>query len=390
VLSGGEELDNDDGGSNNLTLTGLISETGGSGSIVWCTPGILTLTNPNTFTGGVDMREGTLLLGSDSAAGSGPITLDSGTTLSAYGTNNVRTLTNAIDFTGSSAQLGNNDDNNLTLNGLLSGSGAVTYAGGSTGHLTLNGSNTEFSPSSFTVSSGNVIVGSSNALGSAGSVNLTGGAALTVESGVTISNALSFTGGSANVLSGNGTVASPAFTANSAVVLSPSGNTSVNSPGDLSFTNTLTIASGSAIHFEIDNATGTAGTDFSLISANGGLDLTAAPNTITFNIVSSDSSGNAAAIANFNAATPYSWMFATSATPIVGFNSVSSQFNLVTSGFLNPTSGGTFSVTESGDNLFLNFTPVPEPSTWCLMGAGLLAVVGFSLRRRRAALSQKP
>jgi len=54
----------------------------------------------------------------------------------------------------------------------------------------------------------------------------------------------------------------------------------------------------------------------------------------------------------------------------------------VTSGFANGTAGGSFSFADSGDSLFLDFTPVPEPSTWALMGAGLLAVAAPALRRR--------
>ena len=74
-------------------------------------------------------------------------------------------------------------------------------------------------------------------------------------------------------------------------------------------------------------------------------------------------------------------MFATSSTAITGFSA--SDFHLVTGGFSNSTAGGSFSFTESGDNLFLNFTPVPEPSTWVLLGSGLLAVVPLALSRRR-------
>jgi hypothetical protein len=37
----------------------------------------------------------------------------------------------------------------------------------------------------------------------------------------------------------------------------------------------------------------------------------------------------------------------------------------------------------SGPNLMLNFTPVPEPSTWALMATGLGALVAAVRRRRR-------
>jgi hypothetical protein len=39
-------------------------------------------------------------------------------------------------------------------------------------------------------------------------------------------------------------------------------------------------------------------------------------------------------------------------------------------------------VSESGNDLMLNFTPVPEPSTWALMAGGI-CVLGVGMLRRR-------
>jgi hypothetical protein len=45
--------------------------------------------------------------------------------------------------------------------------------------------------------------------------------------------------------------------------------------------------------------------------------------------------------------------------------------------FLNPLGGGSFSLTLDGENnaLFLNFTPVPEPSTYALLSLGLIGIL---------------
>jgi autotransporter-associated beta strand protein len=271
-------LDNDDGANNSLTLTGQIS---GPSGITWCTPGTLTLTNNNTFMGGVDMREGNLVVMSNTAAGTGTLTLDTG-------------------------------------------------------------------------------------------------ASLTVPTGITFGNAFNLTGTGASVI-GSGTIASP-LTVSSAVGLAPTA-TPGGGPGTLTFSGGLTLASGGSINFQLYDATGAAGTGTSLVSATGGLDLTAAPGTFVINILSVDSSGNAANAIHLNLGSNYSWLLAASTSPITGFTGTQFVFN--TGGFLNGP--GNFSVSEVGDSLELNFTPAPEPATWALLAGGTLAIAGLSIRRRRLA-----
>jgi fibronectin-binding autotransporter adhesin len=374
VLTG--NLDNDDG-TGDLILTGPVS---GSGGITWCVNNVLALINSNTSLGGtIDMRDGTLEVGSNTAAGSASITLEAGG-LAGYGTGMSYTLSNPINVTGN-AFFGNLDNNNLTLTGNINAeSNQITYYGGANGTLTLSGNNSGMElDSGFIISSGTVVAASNNAFGSV-QVQLTGGAGLNVVNGVTVNNNLNFSG-AANVLSGSGTIGS-AVTVDSAVVLSPSA-TLGGGPGNLTFTGPLELATGGAIHFDIYDAAGAPGTGYSLITASGGLNLTASANTLTFNVVSTDASGNAASAINFNPMNPYSWTFASSSSAISGFSA--GQFHLVTGGFLNGTAGGTFSVSEVGDNLDLNFTPVPEPSTWALIGSGALAMGLFGIRRRLSA-----
>jgi fibronectin-binding autotransporter adhesin len=373
----GSALDNDDGDFN-LTLTGVIS---GTSEIEWCQPSILTLTNANTFNGGVDMREGTLLLGSDTAAGTGAITLDTGTTLSADGgPGAVRNVPNDISLTGSSAQFGNSDNNNLTLSGTISGEAAVTYVGGPSGTLTIANDNSSGFFGSFTIQSGTVIAGNSNAFGSSDNpVVLNGGVGLSVQSGVTINNSLTING-AANTLSGNGTIGTVVDAGSNVIISASSGVGGI--PGNLTFGNVLQLDPGATINFHLYDANGAAGTGFSLITAIDGIDLTNAnPSSITFNLFSVNAGGSAAAALNFNSGNPYTWTFATTPTIITGF--AANQFVLNTAGFVNGTGGGTFSFSQVGNNLDLNFTPVPEPSTWALMGTGVLALASITLRRRR-------
>jgi hypothetical protein len=146
----------------------------------------------------------------------------------------------------------------------------------------------------------------------------------------------------------------------------------------------LQLDPGATIDFHLYDATGAAGTGFSLITAVNGIDLSlATAGSITFNVYTVNGTGAAAAAMNFNPVTPYSWTFATTPTIITSF--AANQFVLNSAGFLNGTAGGNFSFSQVGNNLDLNFTPAPEPSTWALMGAGVLALAFIGIRRRIAA-----
>ena len=227
---------------------------------------------------------------------------------------------------------------------------------------------------------GTLVVSTNGAAGS-GTITLDSSTTLDVGSGVTIGNPLNFTG-TAAVRRARGRSRLPVTVNGAAIVapaLSPGGG-----PANLTFSDGLTFESGGTIQFDLYNATGAAGVGHSLITVPSGLTFSASPATLTFNLSSVSASGSLANAINFNSSSSYSWMFATSSSAITGFNAI--DFNLVTSGFSNSTGGGTFSLSEVGDSLYLNFTPVPEPSTWSLTGAGLGALlVPFALRRGRPA-----
>jgi autotransporter-associated beta strand protein len=347
-------------GSGTLTLAGSDAYTGATRLAA----GMLADSNANTFspnsaflvgsgsTLDVDFDETVASLGDNS--GGGHIVIAAGATLT-------------MDGSASGA-----------FSGVISGAGGIELSGPHS--LTLTGDNSYFG--STTINGGSTVVaGNDNALGSAGTTTyLTGGAGLVVVGGVTVGNPLSISG-SANRVGGDGTIGS-ALTVNSAVVLAPRASPG-GGPGNLSFGGALTLATGGDISFDLLNATGAAGTGFSLITASGGLTLSAAPGSLTFELLSTDASGNAAPATNFSALSSYSWKFATSTSAIAGFSA--SEFNLDALGFANATNGGVFSFSESGDSLYLNFTPVPEPPTWAMMAGGIAAALpGALLRRRRA------
>ncbi len=376
-------VDNDDGGGNSMTLSGMIS---GPGTYSWCTWSALNIIgSANTFSGTMDMREGYLYLGSDTALGTGSVTLDTGASIDAYGSGVTRAIPSAIFINGSSAQIGNGNNNNLTFSGSFGSNDqltSITIDNGSSGSTTFSGSSSIYGAAFISNNAGTVYAANNGAFGNSGNnVTLSGGSTLNVLGGIVIPNPIKF-GAGANTLAGSGTLTNGlvALPITNSVIISPSASPG-GGPGNLTFTNSLVFVGG-AIHFQLYDATGIAGSGWGLIST-GGMDFTGATaNSITFNIVSGDSSGNPANTIHFNPASSYSWTFATSPTAITGFSA--GDFNIITSGFTNSMGTGVFSVSEVGNNLNLNFTPVPEPSTWALIGAGVLLVVPFALLRRRA------
>jgi autotransporter-associated beta strand protein len=225
------------------------------------------------------------------------------------------------------------------------------------------------------VRGGTLRVSAQQALGT-GQVNVGSRATLDVASGVSLNNPMSLASGAR--LSGTGQYA-PAggvFISNGAIV-SPG---ALGSVGTLSFGSGLTLGPGGIFEFDIQNLSGP-GSGWDFLSVNGTLTLTASgssPFTISLYSISPD--GRSGPLSGFDLTQSYTWQLA-GASSIVGFNS--SQFALDTSGFLNGTGGGAFFVSQSGNQLLLNFTPVPEPSTYVLIVAGGLLVYVFERRRRR-------
>lgn len=160
-----------------------------------------------------------------------------------------------------------------------------------------------------------------------------------------------------------------------------------NSPGTLT-TGSQTWLDGGDYNWQILDALGTAGADYDTIAITGTLDLTSlSAGGFGINLWSLASTGpdvNGAAL-NFLSGNSYSWTLVTTTGGISNFDAadfaISVGANNGTAGFSNALNGGSFSVAQSGNNLLLNFTPVPEPRAALLGGLGLLVL----LRRRRSA-----
>jgi autotransporter-associated beta strand protein len=180
------------------------------------------------------------------------------------------------------------------------------------------------------------------------------------------------------VLSGNGYFYGTVTLGGNAV-LSPG-----YSPGKMTFANGLTLLQGSAMNFEVQSAGGDAGIGYDTVEITfGSLDFSAvSAGGFTLKLISLAANGSAGNVSDFSADTNYSWLLF-STTGITAFDP--SKVALDTSLFSNSLDAGMgngwFSLTQTGNELFLNFSPVPEPSTYALLAVGL-GMVGLRWRRR--------
>jgi autotransporter-associated beta strand protein len=293
------------------------------------------------------------------------INLSSGQTLTLY-TDQI--VTQPVVYFGSIA----GDASNLLVKtgpGAEYLGGTSTYAGGTS------------------VMNGILIAGASGALGP-GAVTVAGGAGLGVDTGVTLTNPISLSPGGG--LGGQGTFSPPGGVTFAAGDLVSPGSGAIGGTlvGTLSFGTPVTFGTGGIYVFDVQDAGGGAGGGYDTLNMTGPLTISATPGSpFTIALESVDPGTGLAGMATFNPTLSYSWTLLTSTSGITNFNA--SDFTVNTSSFQNSLAGGVFTVGDGGDILTLNFTPVPEPSTWALMAAGIAATGIFvrRSRRRRAGVS---
>ena len=374
----------------NYTLAGPISGTGGL--YIKTTSGdTIVLSGDNTFSGGVHVgidedTEGRVIFASDTAAGNGSLEI----------VNGDATFTSANPVIHGLS--GNSESDpvylesgvvNLTISqstdshyyGYIEASGeATTITKEGSGRLYLESSNDY--PGGTKINNGAIVAGDCGSLGS-GTITLSGGTLLT-EPNVTLSNALVLTSGT---LGGYGKFDAPdPLQIGANVILAP-GSIDLKSPGTLSFGSSgLTFAADGTYRWQLQSVNAGAGIGWDLINVTGQLDITARPGVaspFTIELYSLDPDGAHGLVSDFNSNQSYTWMIA-SADCITNF--AANNFILdTTSSFLNYPNGGTFSLSLGGDDteLFLNFTPVPEPSTCALLSLGLAGLLLRGWRRRR-------
>ena len=340
------------GSSSGTQLSSVIS---GAGALALAGTGSLILTEANLFTGGITIGAGsTLKISGDAnlgavpgAATSGQLTFNGGSLQATAGF--TLNANRGIALGSGGATIYTDTGVSVSYGGIIAGTGGLIKS--SPGTLTLGGAN--IYTGATTITGGKLVA--TNATGSA-----TGSGSVTVSNGA--------------IFGGTGTITGP-LVLNSGGIISPG-----ITPGTLTVGAT-TFAGGAQFDVKINNATGAVGTGWNLLSIAGALTLNATSGSpFTVNLNSLTLGNVAGALTVFDPSLAYNWQFVTASGGVTGFDATAFQFN--TALFQNSLGTGHFFVSQSGNNLLLNFTPVPEPATWALLALGL-APVALALRRRK-------
>ncbi len=371
------------GTSSNSTTTASGQITGnktittthnGGGALVQIT----NVLNASSFTGNVIISKGILGFNNGSLGTVGTITFGANTVVpellwNAGNTQDVSSRLILPTLASNSARL-NVGANDVTFNSGLSGASGITKLG--SGTLTLAAANTYAGQT--TVGAGTLLLASSGSISNSSVIQIQSGATL---------NASAVSGGfqlaSGQTLKNTGTFIGN-LTALSGSTFAPG-----NSPGIATQSDNLTLNTGSTFEFElVANSTASAGTNYdqTQFTLANVTDLTI-QSGVTADLVFNFAGSSVNWLDTFWDA-DQSWTIFTGAdtssflggsnifgTTNIGLDSVGQNFSLT---------GGTFSFSATGNDVLLNYSAIPEPSTAVLV-FGSLGLLAF--RRRRSQKS---
>ena len=371
-------------GSGTNTFAGQLIDTIGAGTRTFALTkagsGTLVLSGTqNTFSGdtlleggvlritdGLALQHSTLHTGSGSAGSIQFSGFTSGTLGGLRGSNNL-VLSNTSGAALALTVGGNG--RSTVFSGELSGGGSLTKTG--SGSLTLAGLNTYAGATQ--IEAGRLLL-----------TGTLGGSGVSVASGA--------------VLGGTGRVSAPTTIA-AGGILAPGAST-----GRIEFTSGLTWGGGGVLQFEINDATGTAGSTTSgwdLIDVtSGSFAITAtSADPFTIDMITLTATQEPGLATNFNNSIDQAWLLLQHTTEIGAFDT--DAFLFVTTNFQNPLFPGAGFGLFRGDSslvqglisgatneqLYIVYT-VPEPTGLILAGLGLAAAA--ALTRKRAVTRKRP
>jgi fibronectin-binding autotransporter adhesin len=367
LITGGSSTRFTKTGSGNLSLTGVVGTQTSAPLEMDLSSGTTTLSGgqknvggpavTNDWNGSVVLGGGTLMLHGGTVSGSGTITNENGSS-AIVSRLNVGPVTVANDIVLNQLLTGSapSGNNKLTFTGAISGTAGLSLPGNGTKQF--DGVNTYQGPTTIT----------------AGVTRING----------SLTNASTVTVAGPATLSGSGSV-------NSTTTVQNLGVLSPNVPegaARLTFGNGLTLNAGASTTWNLfanTDAAGDAGTllGYSQVAVTGG-NLTVTSGA-TINLVFSGS-GSTVLWSDPFWNTSRSWTivdYSGSGSESLA-NYTISNVSFVDSGTqaLDTVTRGSFSVSNNGQDMFLNFSAVPEPASAVLAGFGFLAAAA-AVRRRR-------
>jgi hypothetical protein len=336
----------------------------------------------------------------ESTAGSLTVGFYSADTIDNTGTMEANGSGATLDAGYNLSTLSNLAGNTLTGGTWIASNGGTLVLPNATNSIVTNGATTvlELSGAGSSIESGpsnhpleQTLTTNNGTLEVLGGRNYVGTTALTnngtIQLGGGTFSGTSLVNGGTSTLSGFGTVTptSGGITIAGGAAVSPGSAASSQYVNTLTFGTSATFGTSGSYTFDIMNSVSpTPGVDNDTINVTGTLTVSSTMGSpFTINVESINPGTGLPGLANFSSSGTYQWTLLTATTSISGFNA--SDFAINTSAFANGLGAGTFFVSANSNDLYLNFTPVPEPSTWALMAAGV-AVLGLAgWRRRRPA-----